>query len=70
MKSIELHIEKNEDALYDPGISSQRRRFLQAELHDLQDYQATHPEDHHDPTSLELFCDKNPDAVECRIYEN
>ena len=25
--------------------------------------------DHHDPTALELFCEVEPDADECRIYD-
>ena len=26
--------------------------------------------DHHDPTALELFCEVEPDADECRVYED
>jgi len=26
--------------------------------------------DKHDPTSLELYCDANPDADECRVYDD
>jgi hypothetical protein len=70
MKTIEDHIDKTSTDLYDPGISSQRRRFLEQELEDLKHYQANHPEDHHDPTPFELFCDQNPEALECRIYDN
>jgi len=69
MRTIEDRIEKTSTELYEPGISSQRRRFLEQELEDLQIYQANHPGDHHDPTPLELFCDQNPEALECRIYE-
>jgi len=70
MRTIEDHIEKTSTELYDPGISSQRHRFLEQELEDLQMYKSNHPEDHHDPTPFELFCDQNPEALECRIYEN
>jgi hypothetical protein len=70
MRTIEDHIEKTSKELYDPGISSQRRRFLEQELEDLKHYQTNHPEDHHDPTPFELFCDQNPEALECRIYDN
>lgn len=69
MRTIEERIEKTSTELYEPGISSQRRRFLEQELEDLQIYQSNHPGDHHDPTPLELFCDQNPEALECRIYE-
>lgn len=68
--TIKDHIQKDSTDLYDPGISSQRRRFLEQELEDLKHYQANHPEDDHDPTPFELYCDRNPDALECRIYES
>ncbi|MFM7854032.1 MAG: CP12 domain-containing protein [Flammeovirgaceae bacterium] len=29
-----------------------------------------HPEDLHDPTPLELYCDAHPDALECRVYDD
>jgi len=50
-------------------LSSQRKRHLQNELTDLEDYKNNHPNDEHDPTPLEVFCDKNPDASECRIHD-
>ena len=50
--------------------SSQRRRHLQNELESLKKYKENHPNEDHDPTSLELFCDENPDSLECRIYED
>lgn len=49
--------------------SSQRRRHLNDELKDLYDYQKNHPNDDHDPNALELYCDKNPNASECKIYD-
>lgn len=70
MKNIDEHIEKNKDILNDPQISAQRRRFVEEELEELEKYKKNHPDDEHDPTSLELFCDANPDALECRIYDD
>lgn len=70
MESIEQHIETNIRELEDPTISSQRRRHVESELEDLEKYHERHPEDHHDPTALELYCDSNPEASECRIYED
>lgn len=69
MKSIEDHIEFNKKILSDPTISPQQRRHIESELHDLELYQETNPNNHKDPTTLELFCNENPDADECRIYE-
>lgn len=70
MKDIETHIEKDRRILEDPMVSSQSRRHIEEELEQLERYAANHPEDHHDPTALELYCDEHPDAAECRIYDN
>jgi len=70
MENIEQHIEKDKGELSDPTISSQRRRHLEDELEQLESYHSNHPEDHHDPTPLELYCDSHPDASECRVYED
>lgn len=69
-KTIEAHITKDKQILDDPTISPQKRRHIQDELNQLEVYHDNHPEDHHDPTALELYCETNPDADECRIYEN
>lgn len=70
MDSIYDHIQKDKKLLDDPLISSQSRRHTQAELDALEKWLENHPEDTHDPTSLELFCDSNPEAPECRVYED
>jgi hypothetical protein len=69
-KSIEDHIEKDKKILDDPTISPQKRRHIQDELIHLERYHQEHPEDHHDPTSFEMYCDENPESDECRIYED
>lgn len=69
-KTITDHINKDKKILDDPTISSQSRRHLESELESLQRYHERHPNDTHDPTALELFCDEHPDASECRIYED
>jgi len=69
-RSIQQHINDNKDELDNPQLSSQRRRHLEGELDSLEKYQVNHPNDDRDPTPLELFCDENPDASECRIYED
>jgi len=70
MESIELHIEKDKQILEDPRISGQQRRHVQSELEDLETYHKNNPEDHHDPTALEMYCDTHPSADECRVYED
>lgn len=69
MSNINDHIQKDRDELNDPMLSSQRRRHVQGELDSLEKYHANHPEDDHDPTPLELFCDQNPNASECKVYD-
>jgi hypothetical protein len=70
MENIDQHIRKDEDLLGDPTISPQSRRHTEEELNALKAYKVNHPEDLHDPTALELYCDSNPNALECRIYED
>jgi hypothetical protein len=75
MESIEKHIEKDKEILETPTISLQQRRHIEGELNELEDYVENNKKeiaegDHHDPTPLELYCDSNPEADECRIYED
>jgi len=70
MDSIEQHIRKDQAILDDAQTSSQSRRHIEEELAALKAYQQNHPNDHKDPTPLELYCDANPNAPECRIYDN
>ena len=70
MDNIDQHIQKDVQILNDPTISPQARRHTEEELAALETYKANHPEDSHDPTVLELYCDSNPHAPECRVYED
>lgn len=70
MESIDVHIEKDKKILDDPQTSSQARRHIEDELASLEAYRVNHPEDDHDPTVLELYCDAHPAAVECKVYDN
>jgi len=70
MENIEQHIEADREELSNPQLSPQRRRHLEGELEELEAYHENHPDDTHDPTPLELYCDANPNALECRIYED
>ena len=69
-KSIEDHIQKDKKILDDPTISPQQRRHIESELHDLEEYKEHNPDDHHDPTYLEVYCDQNPSEPECLVYED
>ena len=68
-KSLQQHINDDKDQLDDPSTSGQRRRHLEDELEHLERYQANHPGNDHDPSAFEIYCDENPDALECRIYD-
>lgn len=70
MENIDQHIQKDEDLLNDPTISPQARRHTEEELESLKAYKENHPEDQHDPSPLELYCDANPEAPECLVYDD
>jgi hypothetical protein len=70
MEHIDQHIEKDKKILEDPTLSPQMRRHTAEELQALETYKGRHPEDSHDPTPLELYCDSHPDALECRVYDD
>lgn len=75
MKSIEDHIQKDKEILDNASTSPQQRRHIEGELNDLEEYAENHKRDiengdHHDPSYLEIFCDKNPSEPECLVYED
>ena len=75
MESIEKHIKIDKEILDNASTSPQQRRHIEGELHELEVYAENHKEeiaagDHHDPTALELYCEMEPDADECRVYED
>ena len=69
-RTLQQHINDDKDQIDDPTTSGQRRRHLEDELDSLEKYKARHPDIDHDPTGFELYCDENPNALECRIYED
>lgn len=70
MESVEQHINHDKNLLDDPTISAQSRRHTEEELKSLEKWVKDHPNDNHDPSPLELYCNDNPDALECRVYED
>jgi hypothetical protein len=69
-RTIHQHINDDRNELDNPITNGQRRRHLEDELSLLEQYQINNPNDDHDPTALEIYCDSNPNALECRIYDN
>jgi len=70
MSTIDDHIKKDRNILDDALSSPQARRHAEGELQSLERYRDRHPENDHDPSPFELYCDENPEALECRIYES
>jgi len=68
-KSLQQHINDDKNELDKFNTSAQRRRHLESELNDLEQYQLKHPDIIKDPSPLELFCDSNSDHPSCRIHE-
>jgi len=74
MESVEKHIEEDKKILENPTTSPQQRRHIEEELHELKVYVENHKAeieggDHHDPTALELFCEVEPSAPECKLFD-
>ena len=72
MKSIDEHIAKDESEIQAAKAEGNdgKVRHLQEELKDLKEFKEQHPGDNHDPTSLEMYCENNPEAAECRMYDD
>jgi hypothetical protein len=75
MENIEAHIAKDKEILDNPMTSPNQRRHIEGELHELEVYVENHKEeieagDHHDPTALELFCEVEPSALECKVFDD
>jgi hypothetical protein len=72
MNNIDEHIQKDKSEIEAARASGDlgKVRHLEDELKGLEEYKAHHPEDSHDPTALEVYCDLNPEAPECRVYDD
>jgi hypothetical protein len=72
MTSIDEHIRKDQIEIETAkAVGNEAKvRHLEEELKSLEEYKSHHPEDDHDPSSLEVYCDLNPEAPECRVYDD
>ena len=72
MNTIDEHIQKDQSEILSAKAQGNeaKARHLEEELHSLEEYKEHHPEDKHDPTALELFCEANPDEPECLVYDD
>lgn len=72
MSTIDEHIQKDKSEIEAARAAGDdaKVRHLENELKGLEEYKAHHPEESHDPTPLEVFCDMNPEAPECLVYDD
>ena len=72
MTSIDEHIRKDQIEIETAkAVGNEAKvRHLEDELKSLEEYKSHHPEVDHDPNSLEVYCDLNPEAPECRVYDD
>ncbi len=72
MNTIDEHIQKDQSEIEAARAAGDlaKVRHLEEELEGLKEYKEHHPGDNHDPSSLEVYCDLNPDALECRVYDD
>jgi hypothetical protein len=67
---LEQHIIKIAEELERNSENAQRQRYLKSYLEELLKYQKNNPDVLEVPTSLELYCQLNPGAQECKIYDD
>lgn len=68
--SLKEFIKSIIEELGDCSINKQRKRYLESYLEELLVYEKNHPHETVIPSSFELYCDINPNALECRIYDD
>ena len=72
MKTIDEHIQKDQEEFL-KALSEHNEgkvRHLTEELQWLLDHKKEFPDDPHDPSPLELFCEQNPEEPECLVYDD
>lgn len=67
--NIKEKIKEIQEELDFNSINKQRKRYLKSYLSELIEYSERHPNSLEVPSHLELFCEFNPDANECRVFD-
>ena len=72
MENIEAHLAKLKVELDQARQNGDTAKInhLEGELNDLKTYQQHHPDEQKDPSPLEVYCDLNPQAPECLVYDD
>lgn len=45
-------------------------RKIEQQIQELEDFQQRHPEATEAPSPFEVFCDLNPDNINCRVFDD
>ena len=71
-RSLDAHLASLRSELEQARQSGNQARanHLAGELKDLEAYKAHNPEASQDPTPREVYCDLNPQAPECLVYDD
>jgi hypothetical protein len=67
--SLQETIKTIQNELDNSSINKQRERYLESHLTELIEYSERHPEVTKLPGPLTIFCDLNPNAKECKIFD-
>jgi hypothetical protein len=72
VENIDSHLARLRTELNQAQQSGETARVnhLTQELKDLEAYKQHHPDEQKDPSPLEVYCDLNPQAPECLVYDD
>lgn len=72
LENIDAHIAQIRSDLDQARQSGDTAKVnhLETELQGLEAYKSHHPNEQKDPTPLEVYCDLNPQAPECLVYDD
>lgn len=72
MTTITEQLQHYRSAFFDAEANGDQAvaRKIQQQIKDLEDFQQRHPDAIEAPSPFEVFCDLNPDNVNCRIFDD
>ena len=72
MASIAEQLQSYRSALADAQSKGDQAiaRKIEQQIKDLEDFQQRHPDATDAPSPLEVFCDLNPDSINCIVYDD
>ena len=72
MASIAEQLQSYRTALADAQSKGDQAiaRKIEQQIRELEDFQQRHPDAAEAPSPFEVFCDLNPDNVNCRVFDD